>query len=676
MTEDEVPVQLTTEEEVKQLSIINSRNLFQLLITRPMKDLGKKRNLVDRDSHLGTEGLVEYRSFKDPNFELHRIRLESSVQVAQTINNATVQTKWCRKVNSSAQTAPVSLLPEYRQSIQEQDDFLQFAHKVAERINPVLDSNISSDVFKDQLLELEACDDSLVKSFSISQLKESLSLKDARFNNLVLCIDWMPGKDDTVAISFSSSQSFDSYIKKSAFGKVEFVFIWNFNAILHPECVLESPSVVTVVKFCPWNPKIVVGGCENGQVIMWDLSDQNTKVDAALRTSYSTEDSFSVYYHPKFSSMLLGPNLQPTKSHTQPVKDLQWLPQNQRITRIGEIESCESSSQFLTTSLDGHLVAWDTNIDPNVVHANVECNLPGASLKNEWSPAFSINIFKNTKESIYMPTSFFALIKDGPKINGECRMVTDYGEAVAFNWTTGPDRSVIGRQNPHISVSTQLLYHSATAFVGSPFINGLFLACDRYCALLVDMSSGICELFRSSARNHAITCALFSPTRPSVFLLGKENGDVEIWSLLDKSHECLFSQSVASSKVASLYIGTGKKGKQVLCVGCGDGSLMVYKTPSFMSAPVPKEHELVKTFVEQQRKFAEQTNDRFKLRATAGKRTETTTTSEKLDTEKKTEEEEDDHDKVDLELLQFEKEYERISKEFETLEREQAQLDN
>jgi hypothetical protein len=55
------------------------------------------------------------------------------------------------------------MLPELAKIIQEQDDF------------------VASDVFKDQVALLVASDDSVVKSFSVSQVKELLSLKDARF---------------------------------------------------------------------------------------------------------------------------------------------------------------------------------------------------------------------------------------------------------------------------------------------------------------------------------------------------------------------------------------------------------------------------------------------------------------------------------------------------------------
>ena len=682
-TEEEAPPPpLTTAEEVKLLTVENTRNLFQLLITRPQKELGKKRNFVDRDSHLGTEGLVEYRSFKDPNFELTRSTLDCAIQSSESTKSTTTQSPWCRKVNSSAQTIPVTMLPEMRQSIQEQDDFLQFAHKVYERVSPVLESNVSSDVFVDQLAMLTARDDSLVKSFSVSQLKEYLSLKDARYNHPVACIDVMPGTTDTIAISFASSNSFDQYLKQSAAAPVEHIFIWNFQAILHPKYVLESPSVVLCFKFCPSNPNIIVGGCENGQVLLWDLSDQRTRISAELRTSYSTEDSFSEFYHPKYATLLFGHNLSVSKSHTQPVTDLRFLPPNQRFTRIGEVENCEEVTQFATISLDGHINIWDTNVvHDNDVIPNADPFLPGASLRPNYTPVFTMNLFKDMKENILYTGLIFSFLCD-PKtkqLSGDCRFVTDYGEACAFNWITGPDKSLVGRQNPKITHTAQLMYHSATGFVESPFISGLFVGCDRSQVILADLSNNITELYRSSARAHNATCVLFSPTRPSVFVVGMDNGDIEIWAILDKSHECLFTQSVASSKVSSLAFGTLKNGKQLLCVGCGDGTLMVYKVPSFMSQPQPNELENLVEFVKQQNLFITQTAERFTERSGGQKQQgegEKEGEAAAEGEEQAAPEEEDDGEKVDVELVQFEKEYAQMSKEFMEFEKMQEENDN
>ena len=676
MGEEEAPVVLTTEEEVRRLSVSTSRNPYQLLITRPAKDLNKKRTLVDRDSHLGTEGLVEFRSFKDPNYDLVRKRMETSIQSTPELAEATTQSHWARKVNSSAQTQYRTMLPEMSKSIQEQDDFLEFVKAVQERVVPVLDSNLTSDVFKDQLQALTASDDSLVKSFSVSQLKEFLSLKDARFNAQISCIDWMPGRNDTVAISFAPTSTFDKYLERWVDSPVEHVFIWNFQSILHPSHVLEAPSVVKVFKFCPTNPNIIACGCESGQVLMYDLSDESTKINSELRNSYSTEDSFSVYYHPKFASMLLSPTMAPTKCSTQPICDLQWLPPEQKINRIGEPDQCEEATEFITVALDGRLIVWDTVIDTQYVHPNTDALLPGASLINEWNPVFTMHIWKSQKDNIYLPTRLFHIYTENGKLTGDARIVTEEGQVIGFNWVNGSDRTLGGRQNPVISKKSDLLYHTPLSFVPSPFVPGVFLACDRSQIVLADLKDDKMELFRSAARSTAITCVIFSPTRPSVFIAGKENGEIEVWAILDKSHECLFTQSVASSKVVSLSFGVGHNDKQLLAVGCGDGSLMIYKVPDFMSKPTPDEAEQVHKFIEQQKGYVTQTEERFKVRAQQAKQKqqEAMAAAQKEEGEEKQQEEEeiDEDNKVDVELVQFEREYARVLKEFEAMEKNAA----
>lgn len=675
MSEEPAPV-LTTEQEVKQLSVASSRGLYQLLITRPSKDFNRRRNYVDRDSHLGTEGLVEYRSFKDPNYELIRQRQEIQIQSTPQLRDATTQSTWSRKVNSSAQTQYVTMLPELAQTIQGQDDFLDFVRTVHDRVVPVLDSNLASDVFKDQLALLEASDDSLVKSFSVSQLKEIYSLKDARFGSPVCCIDWMPGRNDTVAISFASTSTFDKFLDSWVDAPVEHIFLWNFQAILHPSHVLEAPSVVKVFRFCPTNSNIIVCGCENGQVLMYDIGDEHTKIQAQLRNRYSTEDSFSVSYHAKYSSMLLSPTMAPTKCPTQPICDLRWLPPQQKITRIGELDVVEETSQFATVSLDGRLIVWDTNVDTSNVRANVEGLLPGASLVNEWTPIFTMNIWKSQKAGLYLPTRLFHVCEDGGKLNGDARIVTEEGEVVCFNWVNGLDRSMAGRQNPIISIRQQFLYHTVLGFVHSPFIPGLYLACDRSQIVLADLRNGVLELFRSSARLSPVNCVVFSPTRPSMFVVGKESGEIEVWSLLDKSHECIFTQPLASAKIVSMSFGVGHNDKQLLAVGCGDGLLMIYKVPDFMAKPGADEAQEMAAFVEQQRKFVVQTEERSKVRAAEARQKEAEARNQrKTEGEEKAPEEEDVDDgaKVDIELVQFEREYARIVKEFETIEAKYAE---
>ena len=124
----------------------------------------------------------------------------------------------------------------------------------------------------------------------------------------------------------------------------------------------------------------------------------------------------------------------------------------------------------------------------------------------------------------------------------------------------------------------------------------------------------------------------------------------------------------------SLSFGVGDNGRQLLAVGCGDGSLMIYEVPEFMSKPSNEEAEAMKQFIEQQRKFVTQTDDRFKIRAAEAKKNSQEAAGTKTEGETKESEEEDiDEDKVDVELVQFEKEYALIVKEFIEIEKKNAE---
>jgi hypothetical protein len=80
----------------------------------------------------------------------------------------------------------------------------------------------------------------------------------------------MQGK---VAVSLMSKKSFAERI--AAFGRPteSAILMWNFRDLLHPELILESPFDVTAFDINPSDPNLVVAGCFNGQVVLWEIGD-------------------------------------------------------------------------------------------------------------------------------------------------------------------------------------------------------------------------------------------------------------------------------------------------------------------------------------------------------------------------------------------------------------------
>ena len=61
-------------------------------------------------------------------------------------------------------------------------------------------------------------------------------------------------------------------------------------------------------------------------------------------------------------------------------------------------------------------------------------------------------------------------------------------------------------------------------------------------------------LLSSAQSNCNITSAKWSPSRPGVFYIGRDDGVLEVWDLADRSHCATSCQSVATSAVSSINI--------------------------------------------------------------------------------------------------------------------------
>ncbi|KAJ3305711.1 hypothetical protein HDV03_001119 [Kappamyces sp. JEL0829] len=77
------------------------------------------------------------------------------------------------------------------------------------------------------------------------------------------------------------------------------VLVWNIHMPTRPEYILFAQSDVTMAKFSPFHPSIVVGGTYSGQVLVWDTSAKNTPI-------LSTSLSLPGHSHPVYCISIVG----------------------------------------------------------------------------------------------------------------------------------------------------------------------------------------------------------------------------------------------------------------------------------------------------------------------------------------------------------------------------------
>jgi len=101
-------------------------------------------------------------------------------------------------------------------------------------------------------------------------------------------------------------------------------YIWNLNNPNVPEKTLSPPSPLCTAVFNPKATNILVGGCYNGSLCLFDLSKGNS----------------SGVVTPVIKTVL-------EKSHHDPVYDIYWLTHT------------KSNNDCVSTSTDGRILWWD-----------------------------------------------------------------------------------------------------------------------------------------------------------------------------------------------------------------------------------------------------------------------------------------------------------------------------
>ena len=101
-----------------------------------------------------------------------------------------------------------------------------------------------------------------------------------------------------------------------------------------------------------------------------------------------------------------------------------------------------------------------------------------------------------------------------------------------------------------------------------------------------------------------ITDVEWSPTRPGVFFISKQNGSIDIWDIIDRTHGPSISQSISNSAVTYLAIKNIScketilylfltiiilAKQQLLAAGDSNGTLHILEVPMALKQPVNQE---------------------------------------------------------------------------------------
>ncbi|KAK9389114.1 WD40-repeat-containing domain protein [Lipomyces mesembrius] len=211
------------------------------------------------------------------------------------------------------------LLPEEKSELLRSEEFFQFIERSSKIVERALDDDY--DILVDYASDLQDKDGSQAEG-GVKQLEQFLSDRWST-NRAVTAIDWSQKYSELFLAAYSkNSQSI-----RDPLGIIQ---VWNTHLHDRPEYIFHSQSDILSCKFSPFHPNLIVGGCYNGQVLVWDT---RAKSEAILK------------------SPLTG------TGHTHPVYSIEFV-------------GTKNAASIISSSTDGRVCGWNADFlaQPYEVH--------------------------------------------------------------------------------------------------------------------------------------------------------------------------------------------------------------------------------------------------------------------------------------------------------------------
>ncbi|RHY32300.1 hypothetical protein DYB32_002680 [Aphanomyces invadans] len=573
-------------EQVRLLTIHPTRAIISMSVTRRAEEFNADYKFSDRDAD---QCFVECRQHKDPNYDLTRMEQDIGLQGIPDLIDNTTQTSWFRAVNSTLQYEPIKVACELREREMQSNRMQTFLAKVLPRMEEALQQNETLDIFLDPLAILAEEEMATGQHKTDNNIKELRTFTDLIYskNKTLPSIDWHPKKSGVVAVAAATNSSFSK--RADATDKVDgsYILLWNFADLIHPQLMMEAPQDVMAVKFNPTQPGIVVAGLFNGQVCVWDISKAEGHISKKKAKSTGGTGAHDATKEDAHKTM---PPVKPIYvsyidwSHRRPVADLHWLPPGLEVNNRGHLTSTQDplSHQFVTIAGDGQVCFWDLRFkDPKyrmLNHGRIKQDKSQLKASKDgkdaapaevlFTPLYSITLTKvdGAGELGLKCIAMERTSNEQPSSRFYCG--TEEGELVLADWrphaSKDEDSSTTNQNNGDDSVeyvqwSCHDHFRTTVGLSRSPFFPYILLTVSESNFHIWNVgphstgtASSNTPIFISPFSLAPLTCGCFSPTRPGVIYIGKSDGVLEVWDLLDQSHRASFSSSIAACSLTTL----------------------------------------------------------------------------------------------------------------------------
>ncbi|KAK6180530.1 hypothetical protein SNE40_012670 [Patella caerulea] len=639
-----------SEVEVIEETVKDNRERVKISFRRKRSEFGAPISFSDRNVADAKDGFVECVSYEDRNYDLNRMELDKGTQAIPEFDVAGTQTNWTYPRNANTQYYPRLFTEDEQKKIEASKNLHNFLNDAAPRFELALQQNEIMNVFYNDWLHLGEEENALgIKADN--HLKEYQSFTDLQFSKekRITCIQWHPSIKGVVAVAVAQRLSFDERIDNASkiIMNPSLILIWSFADPIHPQLLLEAPDDIYSFQWCPSDPNIIVAGCYNGQVVLWDIS---TVADRLKQRGQNKTKKTMVLPGFEDPNALKTPVVRYCAvssiehSHKARITDIQWIPDHMEINKLGEPKENRNNHcvQVMTCAADHCVLLWDTR-PMKVLQTKDDDKGPKnpmgvpntfRHLDLTWKPLLKVQLHKSEPGGDHSPVKFTIQEKQGRKSNkGGDLIEKESGQSVGFSYSkpsSGKEKKTLQDVKTHFYVGTEDgevvfvdwmpqkdqdtgkiqtpkpdYYHAlhdgpVTTLQRSPFFKDIVLSVGGWTLALWKEGVTSGPILHSCADSVKLTGGHWSPSRPGVFFIAKSDGNVDVWDLLDKTHEASMSQSISGAAITTLYPHQVTQKQQLLAVGDNSGTLHVLEIPWSLRHPTNNEYNGVHNYFDRE----------------------------------------------------------------------------
>ncbi|XP_062921139.1 dynein axonemal intermediate chain 3 isoform X1 [Mobula hypostoma] len=645
--------------EIEEEKFEESPTKLKFVVSRVRRQFGAPVTLSDWNVADARDSYVECTSYQDKSFSIRKLERDIGIQAVPKLWESSTQTKWTYPRNACTQYTPREFTAEEKEQLLKSEALTNFINSVASRFELALQQNEIMDVFYDDWNGLSE-EDSTFGGKADGHLKEYQSFTDLQKSQgrRISNIEWHPAILGLVAVSVVDIITLEDRIKSinRTVRSHSYILFWNFSDPIHPQIMLEAPDEIYCFQFCPTDTNIVAGGCTNGQVVLWDISEFAERLQGYLPNA-----------KPETHKSNLLPELDPASpcevpiarhcavssidnGHKSLITDLCWLPDHFQLTKHGvPYENTDGLCvQLITCSPDCAILFWDIRHTKSTVQSMKEKRKIGKELQNpkgvpntfkhldlHWKPMHKVTLPRIEGNGEYSPVRISMREKCTDRINeqSQLHLLKDKGENEEYSSKDVPsarDLTTLTDINTFLFIGTEdgeVTYvdwqverdmdtgkmttpkptHCYAVHDGpvntvqrSPFFRDIILTVGGWTVAVWKEGATVGPLLHSACRDRRCTTGHWSLSRPGVFVIGKEDGNIDIWDLLEKTHEPLQTQNISSVPISCMKPCIVSQKQHLLAVSDDFGTLHILEVPWSLKHPLNQEKSIVEGYFEKE----------------------------------------------------------------------------